>query len=429
MTVDLPYGKGWLRETVPAGSTVLSLAETAALPDPAAAVAASLRASLGSRPLADLARAKKARAACVVVSDHTRPVPARILLPPLLAELEKGGVPPGRVTVLIACGMHRPTSDGEKLDMLGPEVLGRCRVLDHRAGEPGQLARLTVAGRPVTLNRAYLASPLKILTGFVEPHFMAGFSGGRKSVCPGIAGRETLECFHGWRLMASPAAVAGRLSGNPCHLFALRVAEAAGVDFIVNVTLNRRLDITGVFSGGLRAAHRAGVRACRRQTAVFFDRPFDIVLTTNGGYPLDRDFYQSVKGLVAVLDMVRPGGVIVCAAGCADGLGSADFRALLAKMETPAQFDALLRRPGFFRVDQWEVQKLAGVLARARVKLFSGGLSPAEARLGGVEPVDSVAAGIAAARRELGVRARLAVAPDGPYAIYRRSDRAAGSRG
>ena len=248
---------------------------------------------------------------------------------------------------------------------------------------------------------------------------MAGFSGGRKSVCPGIAGMDNIRYFHSPEVLESPFARSGNLTKNPCHKFALDFASAAGADFIVNVTFNMDKKISGIFCGDLKKAHQAGVKHCARESTVYADNLFDIVITTNGGFPLDRDLYQTVKGLVSVLEIVRKGGIIICAAECRDGIGSAHFKKLLFGMENPDKFMKMIRTPGFFVPDQWEVEELIKVLKKTKILLYTTGVSTLEIKRAGIEPLENVEQGIRTGLKVLGKNASIAVVPEGPYVISR----------
>ncbi len=416
LKLTLDYGRAGLAVDIPDvyNARVLDVEEASGVPDPIAAVTASLDNPIDSPPLAEVADGR--RSACIVVSDKTRPVPNRLLLPPILDVLRAGNV---KATILIACGMHSPTIDEELRELLGDDVLASCDVINHDGPAGDAVVNLGAhdAGGDILVNKTYMESDLKILTGFIEPHFMAGFSGGRKSVCPGIVGLRTMQHAHSPALLESPRSAPGVLDHNPVHEFMLDVARRAGVDFILNVTLNRNKDITGVFAGDMEAAHLAGVEHCRRHCRCLIASPVDIVVTTNGGYPLDQNFYQTVKGMVGALDILRPGGTIIIASECSKGLGSEAFRDQLWSMTDREEFIRTISRPGCFRVDQWGVETLVQVLRKADVKLYSTGLSPEDARRSHVEPVDNVEQAVEDAARKHGPGASIAVVPSGPFIL------------
>lgn len=414
MITRLDYGKNGLDITVP-DANILSVGLPAGQP-PMESVTERLSKSfmepIGSMPLPMLCQGKKT--ACIVVSDKTRPVPNDIILPPLLEILEGHRI---KTTILIACGMHTPTVGAELEALLGPIVMGRCEIVNHHGDIDNELVCIGKSGNGVdiVINRRYMEADLRILTGFIEPHFMAGFSGGRKAVCPGIAGVRTMRYAHSPDLLESPLATAGVLEGNPLHEFLVDAARLAGVDFIVNVTLNRDKKISGVFSGDLEAAHLAGCSFCSQHSRVKLPSEADIVVTSNGGHPLDQDLYQTVKGMVSVLPAVKQGGTIIIASECGKGIGSDHFSEMLFAMKDGPSFLDMLLKPGFFRVDQWEVEELVKVLRKARVSLYSEGIPKKDQLRCHVLPLDSVEQGIGEAMGRYGSQASITVLPSGPY--------------
>ncbi len=417
MKIRVDYGTEGLEVTIP-DRNILAIGTGVEVP-PVESIEECIRKSLlspiGSLPLPELCRNKKT--ACIVVSDKTRPVPNTIILPPILDLLEQMNI---TTTILIACGMHTPTEGAELETLLGSDVPGRCEIVNHRGDDESMLVNLgKCPGSDVDLfvNRRYVEADLRILTGFIEPHFMAGYSGGRKAVVPGIAGIQTMRYAHSPELLESPLSTVGILDGNPMHEFILKAARFAGVDFIVNVTLNRDKKITGIFSGELDAAHRAGAAFCAQQSRVSIPDEADIVVTSNGGVPLDQDFYQTVKGMVSALPAVKPGGTIIIASACSKGIGSSHFREMLFDMKDGDSFIDMISQPGFFRVDQWEVEELVKVLRKARVALFTGGISREELQRCHVFPIDCIEQGIGDALSRYGQDATINVLPSGPYQI------------
>jgi nickel-dependent lactate racemase len=417
MKIRLDYGTDGLEVSIP-DRNIFSIGVGAEEP-PIESVDEHVRKSLlnpiGSLPLPELCRNKKT--ACIVVSDKTRPVPNAILLPPILDLLEQRNI---TTTILIACGMHTPTEGAELEALLGAAVMERCEIINHIGDDESMLVNLgKCPGSDIdlVLNRRYMESDLRILTGFIEPHFMAGFSGGRKAVVPGIAGVQTMRYAHSPELLESPLSKTGILDGNPMHEFILGAARFAGVDFIVNVTLNRDKKITGVFSGDLDAAHRAGAAFCAKQSSVSIPDEADIVVTSNGGFPLDQDLYQTVKGMVSALPAVKPGGTIIIASACSKGIGSSHFREMLFDMKDGNSFIDMISKPGFFRVDQWEVEELVKVLRKAHVSLYTKGIPGSELLKCHVLPVDSVEQGISEALGRHGQNATITVLPSGPYQV------------
>jgi nickel-dependent lactate racemase len=421
MRIQLDYGKDGLSIDLPDSLQIdiLNLNCPPPLSDAAAAVSQALARPIASPSLADLARGRQS--ACVVLSDITRPVPNRVILPPLLRTLQDSGIPRDRITLLVGTGLHRPNEGDELVEMLGPEIARGYRVVNHRARERETHAYLgqTASGAPIWVDRTYLEADLRIATALIEPHLMAGYSGGRKAICPGICGADTIRAFHGFSILSHARATEGVIEGNPVHAFSLEVAKRARVDFILNVTMDEARRVTGVFAGDLEAAHGAGVASARGQALALAPAPADLVVTTSAGHPLDLTFYQAVKGMTAALPIVRDGGTILIAARCAEGLGGREFQDLLARTESAEAFFEAAAAPDFFTIDQWQVQELCKVLRRARVLLYSEGILEGAAGRILVDRVPSVEDGIEQALAEYGPEARIVVIPKGPYVLPR----------
>ena len=366
MQAEIAYGRGRLTVALPDGARVLRCRAIKPVGDPAGAVVEALRRPIGAPPLRELARGR--RRACIVVSDVTRPVPYRVLLPPLLAELD-GLVE--SVTILVATGTHRASTPDEKLEMFGPDVVGRVSIVDHDSRDPSAVVALdgrTSSGTVPRLHRAYVESDLKIPTGLVEPHFMAGYSGGRKALFPGLTDLRSVQRFHGPQFLEDPCAASGVLAGNPCHREATEVARLAGADFILNVALDLERRIVGVFAGDLEAAFAAAVEQVDAFCRVEADEPADVVVTSGGGYPLDKTFYQTVKGMVGALPAVREGGAILIASACSEGIGNPEYADLMLRYDGRHEQlvpDILAR--GEVEQDQWEFEEQCKVLRRVGV--------------------------------------------------------------
>lgn len=418
MLITLDYGRTGLPVEVPDRNLaeVISLPSEPALPDPASAVARALESPIGTPPLRALARGR--RDACVVISDRTRPIPYRNLLPPLLEALRSAGLPRDRVLILVATGLHPEASREELDEMLGPAIASAYRVESHAGRHPGGHAHLgtSARGTPIAIDRRYVDADLKVLTGLIEPHLMAGYSGGRKAICPGLASIEMMRVEHGPAMLEGNIGN-GILEGNPFHEDIIDIARRAGADFIVNCSVNRAKALTGVFAGDLEAAFLEGVRHVAAATIRSIEAPVDIVVTSGGGHPLDATFYQSIKGMIGCLNVLRPGGTIVIATRVSEGIGSEEFRRLLSGMESPSAFMEKIFRPDFFAVDQWMVQHLCQVLRKAQVIVVSEGLAPGTLREMHVRGVPSVEQGIAEALEEHGAEASIAVIPEGPYVL------------
>ncbi len=416
MKVRLAYGREGLDVELPADRTdVIEPREAPGLADETAAITAALRAPLGTAPLRALAGSEDS--VVIVVNDGTRPMPSDRVLPPLLAALAH--VPRERITILVATGTHRATTPAELDEMLGPEIARDYRVVNHDARDGSQLVYRGVSARGhlVYLNRLYLESSVTVLTGFVEPHFFAGFSGGPKLVMPGVAGLETVLHNHGPRMIAHPNATFGVLEGNPIHEEQREIALATRPTFSLNVALNKAREITGVWAGEMMAVHAAAVTFVRATALRPLDRTYDVVLSTNSGYPLDQNLYQSVKGMTAAARAVRHGGAIVMAAECADGLPAHGIYADLLREATNP--DALLRRVEEAPeplADGWQAQIQAQVQRRASVYLYSS-LPDETVRRSLLTPCHNVAGQVRRLLDARGPTSRLLVLPQGPQTV------------
>lgn len=419
MRVRLDYGTDGLTVEVPEErfAGVLSISPRPPLADPGGAVEAALAEPIGAPPLAELARGRES--ACVVISDITRPVPNRVLLPPLLALLERNGIRRDRITILVGTGTHRPNEGEELVAMVGERIACDYRIVNHVARDAGAHRYLGCAphGTPVHVDRIFLDADLKISTALIEPHFMAGYSGGRKAICPGICSMETVRVWHGPRFIGHENADSGRVDGNPVHEDALAAARMAGLDFILDVALDEERRITGVYAGDVETAWRAGVRHVADVVEAPLDAPVDVVLTTCAGYPLDLTFYQAVKGMVGAMPIVRPGGTILIAVRCAEGIGSPDFTRILLENDDLEAFVARTYDPDYFVPDQWEAHELAKALRKAEVLCYTEGIDSRTLARCFVTPVPSVEEGLARALAKHGPVARLAVIPKGPYVV------------
>jgi len=419
MRIRLDYGRNGLEVELPDRNVVKCLGYRPAEPlaDPVAAVAEQLASPIGCPPLAELARGR--RSACVVISDVTRPAPNRSILPPLLQTLEASGIPRGKILVLVATGMHRPNVGEELVEMVGRPVVERYRIENHDGRDRSSHTFLgeSPRGVPVWIDSRYLEAELKVTTGLIEPHFMAGFSGGRKLVCPGLAAWETIRVWHSPRFIEHPQARTGVLQGNPIHEENTWIARRAGCDFIVNVALDDRRRLLDVVAGDMEQAFLEGVRFVSRLVTDRISQPVDVVITSSAGYPLDATFYQSVKGMVAACPIVKPGGTIILAARISEGLGSPEFQKLLDDHDTLDAFMERILETDCLVIDQWQLEELAKVRRKAEVKVVTEGLGAETLRRCFVEPAPSVEAAVAEALDRYGHDASLAVIPKGPYVI------------
>lgn len=418
MKVELPYGRATLTVDLPDGRCDLVEPHyPAPLADPISELRAALAHPIGLPPLRSLVGA--GQRVVVSVCDGTRAQPRPVMLRALLAELE-GVVDPADVTILVATGTHRANTEQELGEMLGEDIVAACPVVSHDARDPDSLAYLGTAGEgvPVWVNRHWVDADVRISTGFVEPHFFAGFSGGPKMVVPGLAGLETVMVLHDARRIGDPRATWGVCVGNPVHDDIRAAAALAPPTLACDVLLDRRQRITRVFAGELFAMHAEARRAARQDAMHRLDRRYEVVVTTNSGYPLDQNLYQSVKGMAAAEAAVADGGTIVAVAECADGLPNhGSYAELLHRAATPADLAALFDDPGLSVPDQWQVQIQARILARARVGVHCAGLDAEQVRAAHLEPVDDVSEAVEAALAAAGPDARVCVLPDGPQTI------------
>lgn len=420
MRVTLDYGRTGMTVDLPSHTLgPLDIKAAPPLADPSAALQAALRSPVGTPPLADLARGR--RDACILICDVTRPVPNRTLLPPLLAVLEQAGIPRDRILLLVATGLHRPNEGRELEEMVGAEIASQYRIENHRGEVLADHAFLGTSPRgvPMWIDRRYVEADLKIVTGLIEPHLMAGYSGGRKVICPGIAALETVKVWHGPQFLEHPRADCGILDGNPVHEENTYIARQAGCDFIVNVCLDGQRRITWLGAGDMEQAWLEGVRFCAAHATATVPEPVEVVVTSSAGYPLDTTWYQAIKGLVGALPIVKQGGTIILAASLSEGLGSAPFQRLLRDNPDLAVFRERILGKDYFVMDQWQLEEFAKVRAHCRVKVVSDGVPAETLRQCHVEPAPSVESAVADCLREYGPSARVAVIPKGPYVLPR----------
>ncbi len=417
MRVNLAYGKNGLEIEVPDEAVVITPEHREALDDPAGAVRSAIRAPLAGPCLDELV--SPGQSVAISVCDGTRPQPRKVVIPVLLEELS-GLVDLDDVVILVATGTHRANTPEELAEMLGPEVLARVRVENHDARDESSLGFFGTCGDgvPVYLNKQWLQADVRITTGFVEPHFFAGFSGGPKLVAPGLAGLETTLVLHDSRRIADPRATWAVIEGNPVHDDVRAIAAATGVDFACDVVLNSDQEIVAVFAGELFAMHAAGCAFARELSMQPVERPFDVVVTTNSGFPLDQNLYQSVKGQSAAAMIVRPGGLIVAACECSDGFPDhGSYKELLTRYASGHELAEAIRTAESTWPDQWELQLQARVQETCRVAMHADGLSDAELAAAHFEPVGDVSAFLADALARLGPGASCCVLPEGPMTI------------
>ena len=417
MQIHLQYGRDGLTAELPTeNATIIRPRFVEGLPDEQAAFQKSVRRPNGARPLAEAVRAHES--AAIVIADGTRPLPSARLLPWILAELAH--VPEGNITIIVGTGTHRANTEAELEGIVGAEVCRRLRVINHNAYDeqtmavvrPGQEER-----GPLMMNRAYVEADRRILVGFIEPHFMAGFSGGYKAVFPGVADLASIMHYHRAEMIGHPQSKWGVLHGNPTQAQIRANGSTLPVDFLVNVTLNHKRQITRFFCGDVISAHEEGCRYVKETAMAPVDRSFPLVITTNSGFPLDQNLYQSVKGMCAAAEIIADNGEMIVAARCNDGFPAhGNFTKLLYEHESPQAMLETIFRPGFHMLDQWQVQKFAEVALRAQVAIYSE-LEPDAVARAGLTPVADLNEHIRATVEGLGADVPIAVLPEGPMTI------------
>lgn len=419
MRVHFEYGRTGLDAEIPEGLQVRTLAykQSEPLPDPTASLREALEHPTGALPLAELAQGRKD--ACIVICDITRPVPNELILRPVLDTLESQGIPRDRILILVATGLHRPNEGDELIEMVGRHVVDHYRIENHHGQVLSEHTYLgdSPRGVPIWLDSRYVAADLKITIGLIEPHLMAGFSGGRKLICPGIAALETVRVWHGPSLLEHPRADCGILDGNPVHEENTWIARRAGCDFIVNVVIDAQRRPLKFVAGDMEQAFLEGVAFVRDVVTDTLPEPADIVVTSSAGYPLDTTFYQSVKGMTGALPVVKAGGTIILAASLSEGIGSPAFQQLFRDNPTLEVFMERILGRDYFVMDQWQLEELAKVRRKARVKVVSDGLSAETINGLFVESAPSIEQALAESLAEYGPQARVALIPKGPYVL------------
>ncbi len=416
MKVNLAYGQGWLPIDFPEDrTTVIAPSHKPGLADEKAASLRALAAPMGSRPLRELVG--PLTKVCILFTDITRATPNDRIIPWLLEHLSH--IPRENITLLNQLGTHRPNTRAELEKMLTAEVVANYRVLNHEPENDAALVQVGVMhdGVPALLNRHALEADLRIVTGFIEPHFFAGFSGGIKGIMPGVGGLRSVMSNHGFRNIGDPNATFGINEGNPLWEELRGIALKAGPSFLFNVTLNEERQITGVFAGDILQAHKAGTEFVRKSAMQSVDEPFDVVVTTNSGYPLDMNLYQGVKGMSAGARIIKPGGTLILAAECREGVpANSPLDKLLRDVSSPEDLLNLLARPGFVRPEQWQAQIQAIIQRKARVLVHSR-IPDDVISAAHLQPCHDIAAEVQICLRDAGPGGRVAVLPQGPLTI------------
>ncbi len=421
MKIDLLYGRNGitidLADEIKA--TVIRKHPMTPLSDPHRSVSEALEHPVDCVPLSQLARGKKD--ACILICDITRPVPNSLLLPPLLETVLAAGIARENILILVATGLHRPNEGEELREIIGDDtIFDSFAIENHYARDREAHADLghTTGGIPIRIDRRFVEADLKIVTGLVEPHFMAGYSGGRKVVAPGVAHQDTILMFHTARIIEHPNAANCVIESNPLHNEQIEIVRKIGGIVAVNVVIDEQRCVGFVNFGDIEASHMKAVTFMRRYAEVSIPRRFNTVITTAAGYPLDKTYYQTVKGMVGPMDILEPGGTLIIASACSEGMGSREFVASQQRLcaAGPEKFMALLKSREKAEIDEWESEMLLKPLRLGRVQLYTTGLGEADLRDTFVEPVSSVEAA-AAASVKAHKDANVVVIPEGPYMI------------
>lgn len=428
MIVPLRYGKCGLQVTLPLDSqvTIIEKPSIPAFSKPARAIQSALISGVDSQSLKQLAA--QCRTACILVCDITRPVPNHVLLPPIIETLLESGIARDNILLLVATGLHRPNEGEELQTIIGNDpILKSIPVANHFARSEQSHVDLGYSSRrtPVKLDRRFVEAELKLVIGLVEPHFMAGFSGGRKVIVPGIAHEDTIRTLHSSNFLSDPHCTVCELAENPLHAELLeitaRLCQYSGSNIYgVNVVIDADRQLVFVNFGEIEASHEEAVEISRQMSVVALDRQFPIVLTTAAGFPLDQTFYQAIKGIVTPLDIVEPNGTLILAAECKAGLGSQSFRLAQEKLckNGTATFLHSLKEKDQADIDEWSTQMLALAQQRAHIMLYSEGLTQDQWELTGTQQINSIEQGLELARRA-DEPLEIAVIPEGPYVVPR----------
>ncbi len=422
MRVHLRYGRGELPVDLPddADVTVVRKPAMPLLVSPRDAVAKALLQPVTSPPLCEIARG--AGSACIAICDITRPVPNALFLRPVIQTLMEAGIPASSICVLVATGLHRPNEDDELAELIGdPWVLETVNVANHFARDDEQhvdLGRTGTRGTVVRLDRRFVEADVRIVTGLVEPHFMAGYSGGRKVIAPGLAHAETITTFHSARFMADPAARNCNFEGNPLHEEQLEIVRLLGDVWAINTVIDEDRNLSFVNFGEVLASHERAVEFVRGYCELPFPRRFPTVITSAAGYPLDKTYYQTVKGMVAAMDILAPGGDLVIVSECSEGIGSAEFadaQRRLVRLGPEAFLESILGK-SHAEIDEWQSQMQLKPQAIGSIHLLAGGLDRDERELTGVNVVESLRDVVDECLNRSPDRS-VAVIPEGPYVV------------
>ncbi len=421
MKINLKYGFDGLEVELPETPNfkgIITPDEPPVIEDVNEKLIEIINSPIDSKPLSEIAKNRKD--AVIVISDITRPVPNKVILPPILQTIEKSGVPREKITILIATGIHRPNEGEELVRLVGEDIAKNYKIMNHFSKNDDDMELVGYINNdkvPVYINKYYLKADLKVLTGFIEPHLWAGFSGGRKSILPGVSSIKTLEYMHSPEMVAHPKTVYGVLEGNPFHEAGIEIMRKAGADFILNVTLNTNKEITGVFAGHPVNAHLKGSEFLSKYCIKYLDEPLDFVVTTNAGAPLDINLYQTVKCMSVVAPVMKEGGTILIASKCFEGLGSPEYVEVLNMIDTPENFIKRIMNNEFFIPDQWCAQETYQIILKNPTWIYSDGVEKETLKKYFFHPVDSIEGAVKKLLSKYGKNASWAVLPDGPMVI------------
>jgi len=426
MQIQLNYGRTGLDIDLPeqANVTVIRKPDMPVLPDPEASITAALQNPVGCEALEEMAA--KAQSACIAICDITRPVPNGLFLRPMIESLIAGGIRRDRIQVLVATGLHRPNEGDELAELIGdPWVLDNVAVDNHFARDDGQhvlLGRTSKRDTVVRLDKRFVEADIKIATGLVEPHFMAGYSGGRKVIAPGLAHAETITTFHSARFMADPAAANCNFLNNPLHEEQLEIMQLLGGALALNTVIDENRALSFVNFGEILASHAEAVDYVREYCEVEVPRRFSTVVTSAAGYPLDKTYYQTVKGMVGAMEILEPGGNLIIASEISEGMGSEEFVEAQHRLVElgPDAFLASILKKSHAAIDEWQTQMQLKPMAIGNIYLYSTGLEAGSDHPTGVHHIDSTTDSIEAAvlrSIEQTGDSAVAVVPEGPYIV------------
>jgi len=420
MQYSLAYGREQLDVELPEKNVVkvLKIRPAAAVEDPLDAVFDVLEEPIEAEPLAAIAEGKKS--ACVVVSDSTHPVLNPVILPPILQTLEDSGIDIAKITILIATGLRKNSTSEERLEIIGEDImLRKFKVSDHSSRKLHQHEYLGVTknGTPIWIDRRYLEAEVRIITGIIEPHSIAGFGGGRKAICPGIAATETVTACYSPKQLDSEHIRPGCIDENPVHAEQMEIARKADCDFVVNVILNQDNQIAKVVGGHLNYAFLEGVAHAQKVQTDTVENQVDIVVTSGGGAPYDKTWNQTIRGIAGALDILKPGGTIIIASACEAGIGGEEFEKIVEDFASIEDLMTVIASEEQSFIDQWQLQELAKALRKGKVKVVSGGVTPEMLERFFVQPCVSVEEAVEESLKEYGEDATIAVIPAGPRVL------------